>query len=73
MPGFGIPLVFCSGKQPAYMKKTQFIATLTLTTTLAAATLYLLKQCRQKKRLAVVSEAGYETAYDVHLPLKYRR
>ncbi|HWB25898.1 MAG TPA: hypothetical protein VG738_10485 [Chitinophagaceae bacterium] len=33
--------------------------------------------CKQKnkhqKKLAVVSEAGYETAYDIHYPLKPRK
>lgn len=55
------------------MKKTQLIATLAVTTTLAAAAFYLVKQYRQKKRLALVSNAGYEMAYDVHFPLKYKR
>ena len=37
----------------------------------------VLTVCRQKakhqKRLAVVSDAGYETAHDVHYPLKYKK
>ena len=55
------------------MNKTKLITILTLTATLTGATIYLLKQCRHKKRLAVVSDAGYETAYDVHFPLKYKK
>ena len=34
--------------------------------------LYLLKKQELKKRLEVVSDAGYETAYDIHYPLKYK-
>jgi hypothetical protein len=37
----------------------------------------LLTSCRQKvkhrKKLAVVSDAGYETAFDVHYPPKYKK
>lgn len=36
------------------------------------AALYLLKRQKHKKRLAVVADAGYETAYDIHYPLKYK-
>ncbi len=56
------------------MKKSQVIAITALTTALiAGTTLYLLRKKKQHRRLATVSDAGYETAYDVHYPLKYRR
>jgi FMN phosphatase YigB (HAD superfamily) len=38
-----------------------------------AATLYILRKKKHKKRLAVVSNAGYEMAYDVHYPMKYKK
>lgn len=37
----------------------------------------LLTVCKQKathkKKLAVISDAGYETAHDVHFPLRHNR
>jgi hypothetical protein len=58
-----------------YMKKTQLFATIVLATTLigTAATLCLAKKNKEKKRLAAISDAGYELAYDIHYPMKYRR
>lgn len=50
------------------MNKKQVIATLALATTLAGLTVLLVKKCRERKRLAAVSDAGYETAYDVLYP-----
>jgi len=59
------------------MKNKQLIAVTALTTlaaTAAAATaIYLVAKKRREKRLAVVSNAGYEMAYDVHYPIKYKR
>jgi hypothetical protein len=72
-PDFGIELAFYSGKERKFMNKTKLITILSLTTALTGATIYLLKQCRHKKRMAVISDAGYETAYDIHFPLKYKR
>lgn len=58
-------------------KKQQLIAVTALTTLAAtAATLtavYLVAKKRRDKRLAVVSNAGYEMAYDVHFPMKYKK
>lgn len=42
-------------------------------TAVVAANVYLLKKYKHKKRLAVVSDAGYETAYDIHFPMKSKR
>jgi hypothetical protein len=56
------------------MKRSQAIALTALTTTLATGiTLFLLAKCRREKRKAVVSNAGYEMAYDIHYPPKYSR
>lgn len=56
------------------MKRSQAIALTALTTTLAAGiTLFLLRKRKHAKRKAFVSNAGYEMAYDIHYPMKYRR
>ena len=57
-------------------KKNVLIATIlvaTVATVVVGANLYLLKKYKHKKRLAVVSDAGYETAYDIHFPLKGKK
>jgi hypothetical protein len=55
-------------------KDKQLIALTAFTTLLAgAATIYLLTKNKREKRLAVVSNAGYEMAYDVHYPIKYKK
>ena len=56
------------------MKKSQLIALTTLTAgaAVAVATIYLLRKKKHEKRLVAVSNAGYEMAYDVHYPLKYK-
>lgn len=55
------------------MKKSQVIALTTLATAAATiATIYLLKKRKHHKRLIAVSNAGYEMAYDIHYPIKYK-
>lgn len=58
-----------------HMKKNSLFATIVLATTVigAAATLCLAKKNKEKKRLAAIADAGYELAYDIHYPMKYRR
>jgi hypothetical protein len=55
------------------MKKNRLIAALVLTTAITGTAVYLMKQSRQKRRLAVVSDAGYETAHDILFPVRYRK
>ena len=58
------------------MKKKELITLTVLTAILAGTTIYLLRKNNRnqhRKRLATVSDAGYETAYDIHYPLKYKR
>lgn len=59
------------------MNKKQLIVVTALTTLAAtAATLtavYVIARKRKDKRMAVVSNAGYEMAYDVHYPMKYKK
>jgi hypothetical protein len=56
------------------MNKTQKIATITLATAaLAGTAIYLLHRKKRQRKLSVVSNAGYEMAYDVHFPMKYKK
>lgn len=55
------------------MKRNQLIATTLVTAALAGTAVYLVKRAQKKKRLAIVSNAGYEMAYDVHFPVKYKK
>jgi hypothetical protein len=56
------------------MKKSQLIALTALTTTLiAGTTIYLLlRKKKHRKKLIAISNAGYEMAYDIHFPVKYK-
>ena len=55
------------------MKKSQVIALTTLATAAAAvATIYLFRKRKHHKRMVAVSNAGYEMAYDIHYPIKYK-
>ena len=61
-------------KSNSAMKRSQAIALTAIGATLAAGlTLYLLSKRRQQERKDVVANAGYEMAYDVHYPVRYRR
>ncbi len=55
------------------MKKTQLLAVTVLTAALVGVTIYLLRKDKHKRRRTVVADAGYETAYDIHYPIKYGR
>ncbi len=56
------------------MKRSQAIVLTALTTALAAgATVWLLSKRKTQKRKDFVANAGYEMAYDIHYPVKYRR
>lgn len=58
-------------------KNKQLIALTALTTLAATAAaltvIYKVTKKRRDQRLAVVSNAGYEMAYDVHYPVKYKK
>ncbi len=58
-------------------KEKQLVAITAFTTILAGAAalsaIYVVTKKRRDKRLAVVSNAGYEMAYDVHYPVKYKK
>jgi hypothetical protein len=56
------------------MKKKQVIAIAAISAVLAAGTtIYLMQRKRRERRKAFVANAGYETAYDVHYPIRYSR
>jgi hypothetical protein len=57
------------------MKKSPLPTLMFLATTaaMAGATICLLKKRQQKKRREFVANAGYELAYDVHFPIKYKK
>ena len=54
------------------MKKKKLLISLALATAVAGVTLCMVKKHKARKRLAIVSDAGYETAYDIHFPLRYK-
>ena len=56
------------------MKRSQAIALTALTAALAAGvTVYLMNKRQAGKRKDFVANAGYEMAYDIQYPVKYRR
>jgi hypothetical protein len=55
------------------MKNSQKIAAFAFVAALAGTTLYLLRKNKHQKRLDLVANAGYEMAYDVHFPVKYKK
>jgi hypothetical protein len=55
------------------MKKRNVIAFAALAALAAGATIYLLQRKRRERRKAFIANAGYETAYDVHYPIRYGR
>ncbi|HEY4208381.1 MAG TPA: hypothetical protein VGM31_16260 [Puia sp.] len=58
-------------------KNRELIAATALVTLLAGVAavtaVYVVSKKRKQKRLAVISNAGYEMAYDVHYPIRYRK
>ena len=55
------------------MKKKHVIAIAAISAVLAGTTIYLLQRKQRNKRKAFIANAGYETAYDVHYPIRYSR
>jgi hypothetical protein len=54
--------------------KKQIYITLLATVAVSAATVLVVRKNKQQKhRLGVISDAGYETAYDMYFPLKINR
>jgi hypothetical protein len=56
------------------MKTYKLIIIIVVTSvTVAGITIYSLKKTRLERRLTSISDAGYETAYDILYPLKRQR
>ena len=69
---FGIAIVFISCKSFAYMKNVKLLAALVLSSTAVAATVYVIRKRKREKRLVEISNAGYELAYDIQYPVRYK-
>jgi len=57
------------------MKKNKLFATVVLASTVVGAigaTICMVRKNKEQKRLAAISDAGYELAYDIHYPMKYK-
>jgi len=54
------------------MKNVKWLAALVLTTTAITATACLIRKRRKEKRLTEISNAGYELAYDIQYPVRYK-
>jgi hypothetical protein len=55
------------------MKNTEKIAVFAFSIALVGTTLYLLRKKQHSRRRDFVANAGYEMAYDVHFPMKYKK
>jgi hypothetical protein len=55
------------------MKKKHVITIAALTAIAAGTAIYLLQRRKYNQRKAFIANAGYETAYDVHYPIRYGR
>jgi hypothetical protein len=57
------------------MKKSALVTLtlLTATAAIAGTAICLLKKRQHRKRREFAANAGYEMAYDVHFPVKYKR
>ena len=56
------------------MKRSEAIALTALATTFAAGiAIYFVMRRNHRRRKDFVANAGYEMAYDIHYPLRYRR
>jgi len=55
------------------MKTYKLSIILITTVIITGIVIYSVKKSRSEKRLISVSDAGYETAYDILFPLKSRR
>jgi hypothetical protein len=55
------------------MKKRNVIAFAALAALAAGTTIFFLQRRKHNRRKAFIANAGYETAYDVHYPIRYGR
>jgi hypothetical protein len=55
------------------MKNKKLITGIAITIVVAGAAIYLFRRIKKHNILTTVADAGYETAHDVHFPLKHNR
>ncbi len=55
------------------MKKKHVITIAALTAIVAGTAIFLIERKKRERRKAFIANAGYETAYDVHYPIRYGR
>jgi len=55
------------------MKNSQKIAAFAFAAALVGTAVYLMRKKQHSRRRDLVANAGYEMAYDVHFPVKYRK
>jgi hypothetical protein len=55
------------------MKRNHAITIAALTAIAAGTAIYILQRRKHNRRKAFIANAGYETAYDVHYPIRYSR
>jgi hypothetical protein len=65
---FGIPIA-----RQTNMKKKHVITIAAISAVLAGTAIYLLQRQKHNRRKAFIANAGYETAADVHYPIRYSR
>jgi uncharacterized membrane protein YozB (DUF420 family) len=55
------------------MKKKHVITIAALTAIAVGTAIFLIERKKRESRKAFIANAGYETAYDVHYPIRYGR
>ena len=55
------------------MKNMKLLAALALTATAVGAVAYVIRRKKKKKSRDFIANAGYELAYDLHYPVRYKR
>jgi ABC-type uncharacterized transport system permease subunit len=55
------------------MKNKKLITSIAITIVAAGVAVYVFKRIRKHRMLNTVADAGYETAHDIHFPLKHNR
>jgi hypothetical protein len=64
-------------EQPQTEKKQQrgvnWATGILLTAAAAGIMIYIVGKMRRRRKLSIISNAGYETAQDIHYPLKHNR
>ena len=55
------------------MKNMKLLAALALTATAVSAAAYFIRKKQKEKKSNFVANAGYEFAYDIHYPVRYKR